>query len=53
MARSNHTDQRFRDETNLIRLVEHLQRAHDDASAVGSAEALLTKLRPYIATIED
>ena len=40
MARSNHTDQRFRDETNLIRLVEHLQRAHDDASAVGSAEAL-------------
>ena len=40
MARRNHTDQCFRDETNLIRLVEHLQRAHDDASAVGSAEAL-------------
>lgn len=40
MARKNHSDQRFRDETNLIRLVEHLQRAHDDASAVGSAEAL-------------
>ena len=35
-----HTDQRFRDETNLIRLVEHLQRAHDDASAAGSAEKL-------------
>ena len=35
-----HTDQRFRDETNLIRLVEHLQRAHDDASIAGSAEVL-------------
>ena len=39
MARSNHTDQRFRDETILFLLFEHLQRAHDDASAVGSAEA--------------
>ena len=40
MARRTHADQRFRDETNLIRLVEHVQRAHDDASATGSAEAL-------------
>lgn len=39
MAR-NHADQRYRDETNLIRLVEHLERAHRDASAVASAEAL-------------
>ena len=35
-----HADQRYRDETNLIRLVEHLERAHRDASAVASAEAL-------------
>lgn len=40
MMTRRHTDQRFRDETNLIRLVEHLQRAHDDASAAGSAEKL-------------
>lgn len=40
MPRRSHADQRFRDETNLIRLVEHLQRAHDDASAVNSTEAL-------------
>ena len=40
MMTRKHIDQRFRDETNLIRLVEHLQRAHDDASAAGSAEKL-------------
>ena len=40
MRTRKHIDQRFRDETNLIRLVEHLQRAHDDASAAGSAEKL-------------
>ena len=40
MMTRKHTDQRFRDETNLIRLVEHLQRAHDDASTAGSAEKL-------------
>lgn len=40
MMTRRHTDQWFRDETNLIRLVEHLQRAHDDASAAGSAEKL-------------
>ncbi|WP_432624426.1 HepT-like ribonuclease domain-containing protein [Bifidobacterium sp.] len=40
MMTRRHTDQRFRDETNLIRLVEHLQRAHDDASTADSAEKL-------------
>ena len=40
MMTRKHIDQWFRDETDLIRLVEHLQRAHDDASAAGSAEKL-------------
>ena len=40
MIRRKYGDQRFRDETNLIRLVEHLERAHRDASAVASAQEL-------------
>lgn len=35
-----HADQRFRDDTNLIRLAEHLARASRDANAVASAQAL-------------
>ncbi|MGN0108836.1 MAG: DUF86 domain-containing protein [Bifidobacterium sp.] len=37
-----HTDQRFRDDTNLIRLAEHLARASRDASAVSSVQELET-----------
>ena len=37
-----HADQRFRDETNLIRLAEHLARASRDAGAVVSARELET-----------
>lgn len=37
-----HADQRFRDDTNLIRLAEHLVRASRDASAVSSAQELET-----------
>ena len=37
-----HADQRFRDETNLIRLAEHLARASRDAGAVASARELET-----------
>ena len=35
-----HADQRFRDDTNLIRLAEHLARASRDANAVASAQEL-------------
>ena len=35
-----HHDQVFRDETNLIRLLEHLDYAIEDARAVSSARAL-------------
>ena len=35
-----HADQRFRDDTNLIRLAEHLVRASRDANAVASAQEL-------------
>lgn len=37
-----HADQRFRDDTNLIRLAEHLVRASRDACAVSSAQELET-----------
>lgn len=35
-----HANQEYRDITSLIRLVEHLERAHRDASAVQSADEL-------------
>ncbi|KFJ02343.1 HepT-like ribonuclease domain-containing protein [Bifidobacterium thermacidophilum] len=35
-----YADQRFRDDTNLIRLAEHLARASRDANAVASAQEL-------------
>lgn len=35
-----HADQRFRDDTNLIRLAEHLVRASRDANAASSAQEL-------------
>lgn len=35
-----HADQRFRDDTSLIRLTEHLRNALDDASRVSSGEEL-------------
>lgn len=37
-----HADQLFRDQTNLIRLVEHLEHAIEDIQHVGSAEELAT-----------
>ena len=35
-----HANQEYRDITTLIRLTEHLERAHQDASAVNSADEL-------------
>ncbi|KAB8293634.1 DUF86 domain-containing protein [Bifidobacterium avesanii] len=36
-----HADQRFRDETTLIRLLEHLDHAMEDLGRVPSADALV------------
>ena len=40
MSEHTHADQRFRDDTNLLRLAEHLRNALDDASEVRSGEEL-------------
>ncbi|OZG63441.1 antitoxin [Bifidobacterium lemurum] len=40
MDMRQHINQEYRDVTALIRLVEHLERAHQDASVVNSADEL-------------
>lgn len=40
MSETFHADQRYRDETNLLRLVEHLEHAFADASQAESADEL-------------
>ncbi|OZG69336.1 HepT-like ribonuclease domain-containing protein [Bifidobacterium eulemuris] len=47
MSGTIHADRRYRDETNLLRLVEHLEHAFADASQVDSADALESDRRLF------
>ncbi|WP_101621885.1 DUF86 domain-containing protein [Bifidobacterium parmae] len=50
---SRHSDQAFRDQTTLIRLLEHLDYAIEDASAARSADELYAERMRFNSVVEE